>query len=177
MTHAPSMPVGIQSAIVASQASHAAHHAAIHAAVHYGLHTYRNAALLELADRFVGYMPEHIAFAIGLPSKTRLVRINAESQRHAIEQRQIVRQIDAELVASRIAEAFADVRYLVKERRDQRVYELVGYVASSDRWLVLPTKLVNGQDGENELWIRTAFPFGKDKVRKAVASGRLTSLA
>jgi hypothetical protein len=49
---------GNSSAFIASQASHVAHHAAMLAAVQLTMGSARNAAVLELADRYLGDIPE-----------------------------------------------------------------------------------------------------------------------
>src|SRR6266516_615682 len=99
---------GQQAAIVAHQVSHAVHQAAIHAAIQSSFHNYRNAALLDLADRMIGEISDAVAHFLGLNTTARQVLISAESQRHAIARRAIVSQIDSELVATRIVEAFAN---------------------------------------------------------------------
>ena len=155
---------GTQSNLVAQQVIHTAHLAAAHAAVQISSHMYRNAALLELADRYVGELSEQLAQRLGIRSKVRRVLISAESQRHAIARRAISSHIDADLVAQRIAEAFSDVRYMHLPQQDPQVFALVGYSASSDRWVLMPLKFIASPspDKPDELWIRTAHPFDRD---------------
>ena len=167
-----------QSNIVAQMSSNSNYRAA-HAAVQASLHTSRNAALLELADRLVGDMSDEFAQRIGLRSDVRRVLISAEAQRHAIARRAITSSVDADLVASRIAEAFQHVRYMLVPRRDERVFELVGHAASADRWLLLALKLVPkaaSASGADELWVRTAHPFGQAKFRRFSGNGTLRDL-
>ena len=168
---------GTQSNLVAQQA-HTAHLAAAHAVVQISSYMYRNAALLELADRYVGELSERLAQSLGIRSSVRRVLISAESQRHAIARRAISSKIDADLVAHRIAEAFSDVRYMRLPQQDPQVFALVGYAASADRWLLMPLKFVASlsPDKPDELWIRTAHPFGKKNLRKAKAKGLLHSI-
>jgi hypothetical protein len=172
--------VRAQSTFLTQHAAHLAYQAAVHVAVQSTTHIARNAAILELADRFVGEMSEQLVGRLGLPSKARRVLISAETQRHAIARRAISSQLDAELVASRIAEAFANVQYQLMPQRDPGVFELVGRAESADRWLLLPLKLVPSTSPEtqnDELWIRTAVPFGKTKFRQAQAKGLLRNLS
>ena len=143
------------------------------------LQMYRNAAVLELADRYVGELSESLAARLNLPSTVRRVLISADSQRHAIERRAVSSQIDAELVAARIADAFSNIRYLRLPQREERVYELVGLSQAADRWLLMPLKLVLADPLSREsdgLWIRTAHPFGKKNMRRAIAKGLLLDL-
>ena len=172
------LPPGTHSNL-AVQSSFAAHHAAAHAAVQSTMQFARNAALLELADRLVGDLPEWLADSLRLKSSVRRVLISAETQRHAIARRAVSSQIDVELVASRIAEAFSQVRYILLPQREPNVFALVGHAASSDRWLLLPLKFVPSPMPDkqpDELWLRTAVPFGKKNMRKALANGALRDL-
>lgn len=161
---------GQQSAIVAHWNSHMAHGAANHEAIRSSSHITRNAALLDLADRLVGEMSDALARRLGLSISTRQVLISAETQRHTIERRAVASQYDSELVASRIAEAFSTIRYHLVPQRDSRVFELLGYVSSVERWLLLALKVM---PAENELWIRTAHPFGKKNFLRAERKGFL----
>lgn len=178
------LPVGIQSAIVASYAANAANHAAAHVAVQATVGTFRNAAVLELADRYLGDLPDVLVQALGLSTPARRVLISAECQRHAIEKRKIARhqitaQADADLVALRLTEAIANVRYQLFPQRDPRIFLVVGYVPSADRCLVLPLKLVsvaNAETKQDEWWVQTAYPFGSKPYRKAKASTLLVEL-
>jgi hypothetical protein len=108
--------------------------------------------------------------------------LSAQCQRHAIEQRKrhhIAAQADADLVALRLTEALANVRYQLLPQRDSRIFLVVGYVPSADRCVVLPLKLVSAADAESkqdEWWVQTAFPFGSKPYRKAKASALLVEL-
>ena len=173
------LPPGVHSNLVAQQVSYSAHHAAAHAAVQSTMHFARNAALLDLADRLVGDLTEWLAKSLHLRSSVRRVLISAETQRHAILRRAVSSHFDVELVANRIAEAFSNVRYILLPQREPNVFALVGHVASSDRWLLLPLKFVPSTMPEkqpDELWLRTAVPFGKKNMRKALANGTLRDL-
>ena len=170
---------GTQSNFVAQFASHTAHHMAAHAAVQATMQISRNAALLDLADRLVGELSDHLANCLGIQSVSRRVLISAEAQRHAIAKRAISSRIDADLVAQRIAEAFANVSYLLLPQQDPRVFALVGHLASADRWLVMPLKFIPSQaPGEHpdEFWVRTAYPLGRRNLRKLNAKGLLREL-
>jgi len=125
-------------------------------------------------------MPEVVIEALGLRTAARRVLISAEQQRHAIQQRQIARtKMDVDLVALRLTEAVANVRYQLLPQRDSRIFAIVGYVPSADRCLVLPIKLVSAVDAEtdpDEWWLQTAIPFGAKTFRKAKMNGRLVEL-
>ena len=164
---------------MAAHASHLVHVAAVHAAVQSTTHGSRNVAVLELADRLVGYLSVQMLQRLGLQSTTRKVLISAESQRHAIHRRAIASQLDAELVASRVAEAFSNVRYLLLPQRETRVFALLGRAESAGKWLLLPLKFIPSESSETRadaLWIRTAHPFGQKKFRKAQKKGLLVDL-
>jgi len=156
------------------------HHATAHAAVQSSAQIARNAALLELADRLVGYLSEQLVQSLGLQTTVRRVLISAQTQRHAIARRAISSKIDSELVAQRIAEAFANARYLLLPQQYPQVFRLVGHAKSADRWLVLPLKFIRSQQPgvqEDEFWVRTAYPIGRKKKQKAQAKGLLRDLA
>jgi hypothetical protein len=72
------LPVGTQSAIVASYAANAAYHAAAHAAAQATIGSFRNAAVLELADRYLGDLPDVVVKALGLSTPARRVLISAQ---------------------------------------------------------------------------------------------------
>ena len=169
------MLVGTQSNVIAQQSIHIAHHVAFQS----GLHIYRNAALLELADRYVGELSDAIARRLNLPTLVRRVQISAESQRHAIARRAVSSKIDADLVAERIADAFNNVQYLLLPQQEPHVYALIGQSNSADRWLLMPLKLMVADPPSrkaDELWIRTAYPYGRKNMRKALAKGLLREL-
>jgi len=168
--------VGTQSNIIAQ---HSSNHVAHYVAIQSGLHIYRNAALLELADRYVGELSDAIAKRLNLPTLVRRVLISAESQRHAIARRAVSSKVDADLVAERIADAFNNVQYLLLPQQEPHIYALVGHSKVADRWLLLPLKLVFADPPlrkADELWIRTAHPYGRKKMRKALAKGLLREL-
>jgi hypothetical protein len=170
---------GSQAAFIAQQVFHAAHVAAVHAVVQLTTTSRRNVAVLELADRYLGDMPKVVIEVLGLRTAARHVLISAERQRHAIHRRQIAAEMDADLVALRLTEALANVRYQLLPQKDPRIFAIVGYVPSADRCLVLPLKLVSAVDAEtkqDEWWMQTAFPFGAKNFRKAKASDRLFEL-
>ena len=169
---------GQQAAIIAHMASHVVNHHA-HFAVQASFHHFRNAAVLELADRLVGHLSEELAHFLGLNIPATQVLISAETQKHVIARRAVVSQIDSELVASRIAEAFANVRYWRLPQRDLRVFELLGHVSPANRLLLLALKHIPAESastGKDELWIRTAHPFGKERFTKEQKKGCLRSV-
>jgi hypothetical protein len=133
------IPVGTPAAIVTAIASRyvaASHHAAIYASA-----IYRNAALLELADRLLGELSNDIVSALGIETLARRVLVSA-NQRHAIARRQLATQFDADLMATRLAEALANPRFLITPQRDPRIFVVIGFAQSADKCIGLPLKLV-----------------------------------
>lgn len=170
---------GTQTNFIGLYTSCTAYQQATQVALQSSAHVARNAATLELADRLVGHITEELFQCLGVETAVRRVLISAETQRHAIAQRKISNEIDSELVAQRIAEAFAKVHYLLMPQQQDQMFRLVGYAESASRWLVLPLKFISSQQSrsrEDEFWIRTAFPFGQKKMRRAQAKGLLLSL-
>ena len=119
----------IATAIAAGHSIQAASQQAALAAVHASA-IYRNAALLELAARFLGELPDAGIAALAITTTARRVLISASQQRHAIARRQVATQFDADLVATRLTEALANLRFSREPQRDPRVFELVGYALS-----------------------------------------------
>src|SRR5262245_45909836 len=118
------LPVGTPSAILtALHASHTAAHSFPYPA-HAVTIEYRNAALLELADRLLGELTDAIVLALGVETAARRVLISAAQHRHAIARRQLSTQIDADLVASKLTEALINLRFLLTPQRDPRVFEV-----------------------------------------------------
>lgn len=137
----------------------------------------RNAVLLAaIADRYISELPEHIAVALNITPTVRRILISADQQRHILHRRQVVSKLDADLCARRLSEAISNIEYRVLPQRDNRVFELVGLVPSAKRRLLIAIKLVNSVDsksGNDELWIRTAYPFGKQTFKRRLARGEL----
>jgi len=137
----------------------------------------RDAILLAaIADRYIADLPEYIATALDIGSSVRRILISAEQQRHILHRRQVVSQFDADLCARRLSEAISNIEYLILPQRDNRVFELVSNVPSVKRRLLIALKLVNGvnsKSGHDELWIRTAYPFGKRTFRRRLARAEL----
>jgi hypothetical protein len=151
----------------------------VHSAVQATLAFPRNAAVLQLADRYLGDIPEVVCLALELQTTARRVLIRAEQQRHAIDRRQIASNGDVELVALRLSEALSNLRFHLLPQKDPRVFALVGFAPSADRCLVLPIKLVRAADSEtkeDEWWVQTAHPLGTKKFRQARGRGKLVEL-
>jgi hypothetical protein len=169
------MPAGTQAAIfTANFASTTAAHAAILAS-----QVYRNAALLELADRLLGELSEDIIAALGVETPARRVLVSAAQQRHAIARRQLATQFDADLMATRLTEALANLRFLITPQRDPRIFVVLGFVQSANKCIGLPLKLVRADKAatkQDEWWVQTAFPFGAARFRSKYAQGQLRVL-
>ena len=171
--------VQIQSVIIASHAASGIHQAAAYVAIQTTIGSLRNAALLELADRLLGELPELVIAVLGLKTEARRVLISAAQQRHAIKRRQIAAQNDAELVATRLTEAIENVRYQLLPQRDPRVFEILGYLPSKEKYILLPLKLVSAADAaskQDEWWVQTAHPFGSRNFQRAQQRNRLLEL-
>jgi hypothetical protein len=170
------MQVGMQSMIALAWATH---EAAIHAAVQSTTCGSRNAAVLELADRDLGELPDAVIEKLGLQTAARRVLISAEQQRHAINRRQIASKADADLVAVRLTEAVANARYRLPLEEDPRIFRIVAYVPSEHRCLVLVLKLVPASDAkteQDEWWVQTVIPFGVERFLEAKARDGLVEL-
>src|SRR5260370_36195790 len=100
------------------------------------------AALLALADRGVGVLSAALIALLGVTTAERTVLISAAAQRHILERRQLVSQVDADLAANRIEEALKGPRYIVVPQRTPDVYELVAHVATRDRLVLVALKFV-----------------------------------
>ena len=167
------------SSVFIASTDHAAHHAAAHAAVQAALAFPRNAAILELADRYLGELSKPVLTALGLRTTAQRVLISAAQQRHAIDRRAVASKPDADLVALRLTEALSNVQYHLLPQKNARTFALVGYTPSAERHLVLVVKLVsavNAQTKEDEWWVQTAHPFGEKNFRQAQEAGRLVWL-
>jgi hypothetical protein len=134
------------------------------------------AILAAIADRRVADLPENIADELGIPSPMRKIKISAKQQHHIIKRRQIVSKLDVELCIGRLAEAIANIQYQLIPQRDTRVFELIGLVPSPNRRILFALKFIDkasSKSGKDELWIRTAYPFGQKKFKKKFSRGEL----
>jgi hypothetical protein len=174
------MPPGNSSSVfIATQGSQAAYDAVTRTAFHHRILASRNAALLELADRDLGSVSESVIVALGIQTGARRVCISAEQQRLIIEKRQVASRMDAELVALRLTEALANVLYHRLPQQQPNTFALVGFVVSKTRHLVLVLKLVepvHSKTGQEEWWVKTAYPIGARTFRKTMAGGHLVLL-
>jgi len=122
---------------------------------------------------------DSIVSAIGISPRVSRIMISATTQRHIIKRRQLVNKLDVELCARRLAEAIENVVYLLQPQRDPRVYEIVCTVPSANRRVLIALKHVKAESArseEDELWIRTAHPFGKRNYKRKKARGELLEL-
>lgn len=124
-------------------------------------------------------LPEKIATFLELETKERRVKVSANQQRHIIKRRQLVSKIDVDLCVKRLKEALINIQYLHLPRRDSRVYELIAHVPSAERRILIALKVVlaeNSKSGQDELWVRTAHPFGKKVFKKKLARNELQEI-
>ena len=137
------------------------------------------AAYLGVADIVVCILSEELVSQLAVSTSARSVVLSRISQRHIVERRGIARSGDAQLAADRVHEAFAGLRFQRLPQRRADTFELVGYVESSGRWLLVVLKLVPGaraRTGMDEWWISTAYPLGQQKFRRLQSSGKLAPL-
>ena len=135
------------------------------------------AAYLGVADIVVCMLSDPLVLQLGVSTSARSVVLSRVSQRHIMAQRSVAS--DAQLAADRVYEAFADLRFQRMPQRRADTFELVGYVRSAQRWLLVAVKLVPGaraKTGVDEWWISTAHPLGRKAFRRLQSSGRLASL-
>jgi hypothetical protein len=135
------------------------------------------AAYLAIADIVVCMLPGVLVQELGVSTSARSVVLSRVSQRHIMAKRRVAG--DAQLAANRVHEAFADLRFQRLPQRRADTFELVGYVGSAERWLLVAVKLVPGtraKTGSDEWWISTAYPLGRQTFRRLQSSGNLVSL-
>ena len=97
----------------------------------YGTHSYRNAVLLELADRYLGTLSEETVAAMGVVTTARRVLMSAETERHAVSRRQAERAAKADLVATRLCEVLANLLFMFTPQRKANTFELIGHSPSA----------------------------------------------
>ena len=137
-----------------------------------------NQFLLLLADRLVFTLSDKLVAALGAITAARAVMLSAERQRHILERRARVSQLDVDLAAHRIHEALEDCGFLMP-RRTQDTYEVIGCASSADRRILVALKLVpaaRSATKQDEWWVQTAHPFGEKRFRRYMASGKLRLL-
>ena len=127
------------------------------------------AILHSLLDRKIIELAHAVLSAIGLPGSTQAVFLSAERHRHILERRRVSNQIHADIAANRIAEALSDIRLKRKPLRRPDVREVIGFVESARMHLLVALKQVPADRTVahvDELWIQTAFPIGRQRLRK-----------
>ena len=132
-----------------------------------------------LADLLLGELPDDVVKALGASTTVRRVHMSMERHRHAIERRRQSSLKDVNLVASRVKEALAGIRFQLLPQRDQRVFALVCFIRSVARWVVIPLKLVKASSSgprRDEWWAQTCYPIGKERLLEAAQDGHLQSL-
>ncbi len=137
------------------------------------------AAYLGIADIVVYMFSDELVLQLGVSTSARSVVLSRISQRHIVERRGIARSGDAQLAADRVHEAFAGLRFQRLPQRRADTFELVDYVESAGRWLLVVLKLVpsaRAKTGMDEWWISTAYPLGQKKFRRLQSSGNLAPL-
>ena len=130
------------------------------------------AACLSIADIVVWMFSDALVLQLGVSTSARSVVLSRGNQHH-IRERRGIGSGDAQLAADRLHEMFADLRFQLPQGH-ANTFELIGYVASADRWLRAVVKHVPGaraKTGVDEWWIKTAHPLGRQKFRRLKSSG------
>jgi len=127
------------------------------------------AVILTLVDREIITLDPIIMEWIKLESSSGTVVISAAQHRHIIERRQISSQFDADISANRLAEALGNIKYKLRSQARPYFWEVIGFANSAGRYVRVVLKLVPGdrsRSGKDELWIQTACPAGKKRLKK-----------
>ena len=138
------------------------------------------AAYVGTADIVVYMCSDELVLQLGVCTSARSVVLSRTSQRHIVERRKIARSGDAQLAADRVHEAFAGLQFQRLPQRRADTFELIGYVESAGRWLLVVLKLVpaaRAKTGMDEWWISSAYPLGRQKFRRLQSSGNLVRLS
>ena len=161
---------------IASRQHAAAHQAALRTTAR---RRRNGAVLLALADRHVCRLSDRLFTALGGNTSARNIWLSVERQRHILDRRQAVSRDDADLAVHRLAEALDGALYIVAPQRREAVFEVIGYVDSVDRHLLVALKLVpaaRSRRSRDEWWIQTAHPLGSTRLRQMKARGQLRNL-
>ena len=138
-----------------------------------------HAAYLAIADIVVYMFSDDLVSQLGASTSARSVILSRSSQRHIVQQRGIAPVGDAQLAADRVHEAFSGLRFQRLPQRRANTFELVGFVESAGRWLMVVLQLVpaaRAKTGKDEWWISTAYPLGRERFRRLQSSGNLAPL-
>jgi hypothetical protein len=138
----------------------------------------RASALLGIADILVCVLSDALVLQLGVSTSARQILLARGTQRH-IRERRGIGSGDAQLAADRLHEMFSDLRFRLPPRQDANTFEVVGYVASAERWLRVVVKHVPAartETGADEWWIRTAYPLGRKEFRRLKSAGKLVPL-
>lgn len=98
---------------------------------------------------------------------------------HILQRRQVATQVDADLAAHRIGEALAVIHMMKVPQSRRDIWELIGYVASANRHLLVALKCVQSsqaKSGQDEWWVQTAYPIGRQKIRQLEARGLVSRI-
>jgi hypothetical protein len=137
------------------------------------------AALYEYLDRQIVRVDDILVRAVGIETGARAVVLGAAVHRHIVEKRRVASSADADLAANRIEEALTDLRYRRATRPNPSVQDVIGFVASADRHLLVAIKFVSreaSQSRVDEMWVQTAVPVGKKTVRRMRAKKEFVAI-
>ena len=140
----------------------------------------RAAIIAALADSRIGALTNDLIAALGVNTTARSVLISAERQRHILKRRQLVSTFDADLALRRLHEALEQPRFLLKDESSDTTFKVVCWVSSAERYVLVALKFVpsaRSKKGDDECWVQTARPFGKQKFRRFMQSGKLRPLS
>ena len=165
--------------IVTPEAADQSHNAIAQAAMNVMFNSASGAAVLMLANRCLANFDDALIRKLLVSTTARSVVISPDTQNHITKNRQVSSKQDADLVTYRLHEALKNLRYWRLPQRDSLVFDLVGFVPSSKRHLLVALKLVRtatASSSVDEWWIKTAYPYGRKSLRHAAAAGKLIPL-
>lgn len=121
-------------------------------------------------------MSDALVTALGLATNARLVILSVRTRRHIVARRRLVSRSDSLLCIRYLSEALHNPIGILVPQRDPRVFEIVGFIPSANRHVLVAIKLVPAEASKgatDEWWVRTAHPFGKRVMRKKDRCGLL----
>jgi hypothetical protein len=129
------------------------------------------------APRVVAVLADELVAGLGIATTARQVVMSPEQLQHVVEGRAPVGQ-DGDHAANRIHEALANPCYFVTARRHATVWEVIGFVPTASRYLLVALKSLRAasEGDEDTWWVQTAFPIGSKKLKRMLAKHELTTL-
>jgi hypothetical protein len=115
---------------------------------------------------------------LGIVTTARDVVMTPDVLQHIVDRRAVVSRDDVDLAANRLHEALAHPCYLEAGRSKPTVWEVIGFVPSAGRHVLVALKFLRASSdaGQDAWWVQTAHPFGSKTLRTRLARGELTAL-